>query len=286
MRLSVITDEISQDLGRALDVMAEYGCKDAELRNIYGKYIVDADEELLARAEAELKARGFSVPCIDTPFYKCEIEEKKESTESGPTHGAQERTLKDQMHLLQHSIDLCKRFGAPYIRIFSFWRRGPFTTEVEERIVDLLMGPCEVASRAGITLLLENEHACFTGTGKETARVIERVGSPALKMVWDPGNAFMAGERPFPAGWESSAPHVAHVHVKDARADDAGKLTWTRVGEGEIDYKGQFAALAKAGYDGVIALETHWKGPNGDPEEASRLCLESMRRMIDEAKGA
>ena len=31
-------------------------------------------------------------------------------------------------------------------------------------------------------------------------------------------------------------------HIKDARASDEGKLEWTVVGEGEIDYVGQFRA--------------------------------------------
>jgi Sugar phosphate isomerases/epimerases len=283
MRLSVITDEISQDLGHALDVMAEYGIQDAELRNVYDTYIVDADEATLARTEAELKKRGMRVPCIDTPLYKCEIEEKTRDARVGPTHGARERTLADQMHLLQQSIDLCKRFDAPYIRIFSFWKRGSLTPEIEDRIADLLVRPCEVAERAGVTLLLENEHACYLGTGAETARVIERVGSKALKMVWDPGNAFMAGEQPFPSGYEAARPHVAHVHVKDARVGDDGKLVWTVVGEGEIDYAGQFLALARSGYDGVIALETHYRTADDDREKASRLCLEGMKRLIDDA---
>jgi sugar phosphate isomerase/epimerase len=280
MRLSVITDEISQDLGYALDVMMEYGCKDAELRNIYDKYIVDADEELLAKAEAELKRTGMSVPCIDTPLFKCELDGTKENA-TGATHGAQERTLDDQMHLLQRSIDLCKRFDAPYIRIFSFWKRGPLTPEIEERIADALVRPAEVAARAGVTLLLENEHACYLGTGAETARVIEKIGSPALKMVWDPGNAFMAGEQPFPSGYEAAKAHIAHIHIKDARATDEGKLTWTVVGEGEIDYVGQFKALKAAGYDGVLALETHYKAPSGDREESSRACLTGLKRLIE-----
>ena len=74
MRLSAITDEISQDLAHALAVMSEYGCKDAELRNVYGKYIVDADAELLTRIEKDLAHAGFSVPCIDTPLFKCDLE--------------------------------------------------------------------------------------------------------------------------------------------------------------------------------------------------------------------
>jgi sugar phosphate isomerase/epimerase len=280
MRLSVITDEISQDLGHALDVMAEYGCKDAELRNIYDKYIVDADEELLAKVEAELKRTGMSVPCIDTPLYKCELDDKKEVV-TGATHGATERTLADQMHLLQHSIDLCKRFNAPYIRIFSFWKRGPMTPEIEEHIVDALMRPAEVAERAGVTLLLENEHACYLGTGAETARVVEKIGSPALKMVWDPGNAFMAGERPFPSGYEAVKAHVAHLHIKDATVSDDGKLSWTVVGEGEIDYVGQFRALKADGYQGVVALETHYRAPSGSKEESSRACLVGLKRLIE-----
>lgn len=280
MRLSVITDEISQDLGHALDVMAEYGCKDAELRNVYGTYIVDADEATLQKVEAELKRTGMSVPCIDTPLYKCELEETSPRSATGPTHGAQERTLSDQLALLQHSIDLCKRFDAPYIRIFSFWRRGQLTPDIEDKIATALMHPCEVAERAGVTLLLENEHACYLGTGKETARLIEKIGSPALKMVWDPGNAFMAGEQPFPSGYEAAAAHLAHVHIKDALAGADGKPQWTVVGGGEIDYAGQFKALKSAGYTGVLALETHWKGPKGDREEASRLCLEGMQRLL------
>lgn len=281
MRLSVITDEISQDLGHALSVMSEYGCRDAELRNVYGVYIVDADETTLLKVESDLAHHGFAVPCIDTPLYKCELDTPT-SGSLGATHNARERTLDDQLSLLQHSIDLCKRFGAPYIRIFAFWRRGPLTPELEDRIAHALTRPAQIAERAGVTLLLENEHACYLGTGAETARMIERIGSPALKMVWDPGNAFMAGEKPFPAGWQAAAPHVAHLHVKDARVTEDGKLDWTVVGEGEIDYAGQFAALKAQNYTGVIALETHLKTPGG-PEEASRLCLAGMKRLVEEA---
>jgi len=74
---------------------------------------------------------------------------------------------------------------------------------------------------------------------------------------------------------------MAHVHIKDGRATDDGRLEWTIVGDGEIDYVGHFRALKESGYDGVVALETHYKDPNGDQEAASRLCLAEMRRLID-----
>ena len=140
-----------------------------------------------------------------------------------------------------------------------------------------------IAADRGVTLLLENENACYLGTGSETARVVETVGSPVLRMVWDPGNAFMAGEQPFPAGYNEAAPHTLHLHVKDARASDDGKLSWTVVGEGEIDYPGQFAALARAGFSGAVSLETHFAAPGGDKESASRACLAGMKQLVEQA---
>src|SRR5438105_2551035 len=128
MRPAVITDEISQDLNHALAVMSEYGVTEAELRNVYGTYIVDADAELLARVEADLKQYGATVCCVDTPLFKCDLDER--AVPSGPTHGAKERTINDQQTLLQHSIDLAKRFGTNYLRIFSFWKRGQLTPEI------------------------------------------------------------------------------------------------------------------------------------------------------------
>jgi sugar phosphate isomerase/epimerase len=283
MRLCVITDEISQNVAHALSVMVEYGCTEAELRNVYNTYIVDADNDLLQRVENDLKQAGMTVPCIDTPLFKCDLPGVKTGNGGavGPVHNARNRTSDEQMHLLQRAIDLCKRFDAPFIRIFSFWKQGSLTPDIEDRIADALVRPCEVAARAGVTLLLENEHSCYLGTGKETARVIEKVGSPALKMVWDPGNAYMAGEQPFPSGYASARAHTIHLHIKDAHASAEGKLEWTVVGEGDIDYLQQFAALKADGYSGSVSLETHYRGPNNNAEEASRLCLAGLKRLIE-----
>ena len=280
MKPAVITDEISQNLDHALTVMGEQSVTGAELRNVYGTYIVDADAETLARVEADLKRHSATVVCVDTPFYKCDLDTAKAAT--GPTHGANERTFDDQQTLLMHAIDLAKRFDTPFLRIFSFWKRGSLTPDIEDRITDALVRPCEIAERAGITLLLENEHACYLGTAAETVRVIERVGSPALKLVYDPGNSFFAGEQPFPAGYDAARAHTAHVHIKDARVNADGMPEFCAVGAGEIDYAGLFAAMRGDGYDGYIALESHYKSADGDAESASRESLASMVRLMEQ----
>src|SRR6185369_4071173 len=89
---------------------------------------------------------------------------------------------------------------ARIIRVFSFWR----TVRPEaafERIVQSLRGLAEQAANHGITIGLENEHACNIATGSETARVLAALDHPNLKVVWDPANAVVSGEKAFPEGY-------------------------------------------------------------------------------------
>lgn len=279
MKLSVITDEISQDLEHAIRVMQEYGVTGAELRGLWNVNIADIDDATARRAKKLLDANGIQVSSIASPFYKCDLFEE-EGEAKGPLHLATPRDLSEQMDLLYRCIDLAHFFETSIVRVFAFWKRGNLTPEIEKRIVDAFAEPVQVAEREGITLALENEHACFVRTGVEAARVVRAVGSPHLRVCWDPGNAFCAGETPYPDGYEAVRDLLVHVHVKDAVRHN-GEVTFVVVGEGEIDYGGQFEALRRDGYRGWVSLETHAR-IDGDAEQASRLCLQSLRQWIQE----
>lgn len=280
MQLAVITDEIDADLERALDVMAEYGVRGAELRQVWDKNIADAPKDYWERAKSLLDARGMHVVGIASPFYKCDLPGEGADGPTGPLHSATARGLGDQIALLEHCIEVARFFDTNLIRVFSFWRRGTLTPEVEERIVDAFAEPTTLAEREGVVLGLENEHACYLGTGAQAARLLADLNSPAVRAVWDPGNAFMDGEAPFPTGYESIKPFVTHVHVKDAIVPPgAVKPEWAVVGEGQIDYPGQIAALRADGYGGYLSLETHYNGA-GTKEASSRACLEGLKRLV------
>jgi L-ribulose-5-phosphate 3-epimerase len=99
-------------------------------------------------------------------------------------------------------------------------------------------------------------------------------------VVWDPANAYVAGERAFPEGYRSIAPgDIAHVHAKDCRLED-GKPHWVPLGTGHLDWKGQFAALLADGYRGHVSLETHWPGPGGNKFQASVICGWNLRGLL------
>ena len=291
MQLSAITDEISQDFEHALDVLLEYGAHGAELRGLWGTNIADLNEDQIKRAQHALKVRGMHVVGLATPFYKCDLTSSVSSA-AGAMHLATERDMSDQSELLERCFRLADAFDTNLIRVFTFWRKEAYTPEIEARIVDAFTEPVKAAKRAGMVLGLENEHACFVGTGAEAARVAAAVNSDCLKIVWDPGNAFFAEEVPYPGGYEAVKPWLAHVHIKDGRMvdtpDQGRRPQWCIVGEGEIDYTGQFSALKRDGYRGAISLETHYipaegsgDGGKGLPEDGSRPCLAALRKLID-----
>lgn len=279
MRITAITDEISQDLGVALDVLKEYGATSCELRNVYGVYIVDADDAILARVETDLATAEMTVDCLDTPLFKCNLDAVGTSDAAGATHNAAERTLTDQWPLLDRCLELAIRFKTPYMRVFAFWRKGDLTADRRVAIIEILAKAAAIAGASGITLLLENEHACLLGTAVETADVVRAIESPWLKMVWDPGNAMMLGERVLPDGYDACKDVAVHIHLKDVTANADGTLVWACIGSGNGEYPALFQTLKADGYGGSIALETHWKSPDNNPETASRACLAVMQQL-------
>ena len=132
----------------------------------------------------------------------------------------------------------------------------------------------------GVIIGLENEHACNVGTAAESARVLAAVQHKNLQLVWDPANALVAGEVPFPDGYNLlPKERIVHVHAKDCHMEGE-KPVWGPLGTRHVDWKGQIAALANDGYGGAISLETHWPGPNQDKVEASRICGWNLRGLV------
>ncbi len=280
-RIAAITDEFSPDLEVAVRSMAETGMTGAELRMALGKNVIDLSDEELDRAIGIVKSAGLEIVSIASPLLKCVLPDAPEvDARFQQDMFASRHTFADQPRLTARAFEIAKRAGAGIIRVFSYWR----TVRPEEcfdRVVDGLGALAEQAAEHSVTIALENEHACNIGTGAETARVLAAVDHPNLKVVWDPANALVAGENPFPEGYGRIAPRrIAHVHAKDCFVADH-KATWQELGKGAVDWPGQIDALARDGYQAWISLETHWQGPNGDKREASMICGRNLRKLVE-----
>jgi sugar phosphate isomerase/epimerase len=270
-RLAAITDEFSPDIEIAAAGMAAAGLCGAELRMLFGKNIVDLTDDEVDRAAAIVRKNGLEVIGLASPLLKCVLPDAPAVEERFQQDMfAAKLTYSDQERLAERTFEIARRVGARIVRVFSFWR----TVEPDacfERIVDALRKLALQAEPYGVTVALENEHACNIATGAETSRVLNALQLPNLKVVWDPANALVAGEIPYPAGYCALPPsRIAHVHAKDCTIVN-GQPVWGPLGRCEVDWLGQVAALAHDGYEGWISLETHWTGSRGDKFEASSI---------------
>ena len=279
--LAAITDEFSPDIETAVRSMAEIGMTGAELRMVFGKNIINLTDEELERAIAIVRERGLEIVSLASPLLKCVLPDAPEvDARFQQDMFAATLTIADQPRLAARAFEIAARTGAGVIRVFSYWR----TVRPEEcfdRIVNALGELAEQGARHGVVIGLENEHACNIATGAETARVMQAIRHPNLKVVWDPANARVSGEeKPYPDGYRLLPKgSIAHVHAKDCRVE-GHKAIWEQIGEGEIDWKGQVQALVEDGYKGWISLETHWPGPGGDKHMASVICGRHLKSLV------
>jgi sugar phosphate isomerase/epimerase len=283
-QLSVLSDEISQDFARACEVASqEFSLRQIELRSLWSKNALGLDSNEIAEALRLLKRFDLQVTAIASPLFKVDwpAAPKPKAAEHRDQFNAN-FTFAQQGEVLDRSIELARTFGTKLVRCFDFWRienQAPHRQAMNE----ILQRGAEKAGQNGVTLVLENEFACNTATATEAASVLSSVTSRFFMLNWDPGNAAMAGETPFPDGYLLlPKERIAHCHCKDVVRENT-KLQWAPVGQGSIDWVGQFRALIRDGYRGVMSLETHWRGA-GTAEASTIQSWNGMMSALQQAQ--
>jgi sugar phosphate isomerase/epimerase len=285
-RVAVINDEVSQDFGRACEVIAhEFGLEWIELRGMWNKNLLNLDANEIAEARRILEKYKLRVTDIASPLFKVDwpgAPKSKFSPKAAQFNA--DFTFGQQREVFDRSIALAKAFQTDRVRCFDFWRLeepAPFRAGMNERLLtDALL-----AGKQGVTLLLENEPACNTATAAEAAKVLDAVKTEYLLLNWDPGNAASRGETPYPDGYALlPKERIGHCHCKDVTKKADGKdYEWAAMGRGLIDWRGQFAALKHDGYKLGVSLETHWHGA-GTPEESTRQSWAGMKDALQNAR--
>jgi sugar phosphate isomerase/epimerase len=285
-KIAVISDEISQDFDHACSVIAnDFGLHWVELREMWGKNLQASSDAEIAEAQKILAKYSLQVTDIASPLFKVDWPgaPKSKYGSKEDMHGAAEAAYKQQDDVLARSISLAKQFKTEKIRCFDFWRLddvAPYRAAINEK----LRSTAEIVGQQGLLLILENEFACNTATGREAAKTLAAVPSPHLALNWDAGNAVMRGEMDaFPGGWDSLPKNrIHHCHCKNAVKDAAGKIVWSPVDKGFVDWTAQFRALKQAGYRDAVSLETHWRG-GGTPEASTRISWAGMKRALQDS---
>lgn len=245
MRISLAASDVSQDFETAIELGHEWGIRDFELRHVFLKRVPDISDEEELRIIQTIKEYNVNITAISPGLFKIPLIPQK---------------LKNHLEVrLPASFRLAEKLKTNMIIVMGVLKRkGERREEVIPKVVDILQKASKRAQKAGIILALENEGDCWVATGKETAEIVKMIDSPALRVNWDPGNAFAFGENPYPEGYNHVKDYIVNVHIKDAVIDNKTNLKkYVVLGEGKVGWYSQVKALKNNGYEGFLSLEPH-----------------------------
>lgn len=279
MRLSVITDEVSQDLRQALEMARAVGFDGIEVRSVWNTAPHRLTDEQLSAIRSDVLASGLAVTAFDSPALKTSLPHSSEQF-------AQCRMA------LEQAVLQARLLGAPHVRLFSFYRDDRPEPELAARVVRRLLRDLDTA---GVSLLVETGTRTNTPTLKHVMRFLDTVDDERLAILWDPANAVFGGwdPVPFPGDYAVGRDRILHVHVKDPDA----RRAYVRLGTGDLPWPAIIATLAEDGYQGFLSLETHWRigrclaaeqrdEPWGDlfsegGAAASLACMKRLAAMVE-----
>jgi glucosamine-6-phosphate deaminase len=240
-------------LNAIIDAAGRYGYDGVELR------FIEDDDALWARAEltgsglretrARLRDAGLAVSCVDSRSFL-----------HHPPGKERDRALDEAVRC----AELAARLGAAGIRVFGDKVQDGQDRDSTRRLVAEGLGQIAGKTRPlGVEVWIES-HGDFA-RARDTLDVVERTGSDGAGVLWDPANAFEAGEDPA-EGYAVLRDLVRHVHLKDLHDDSSPALP----GRGSFGPQRVLALLSAAGYDRWVSFEWEKKWHPGieEPEVA------------------
>jgi len=205
-RISAITDEIARSSQAAIDFAKHYGLHWVELRGVPGQkkeYAYLPEDEL--RAEAKLlDENGIRVSFLNTSLMKVRIPGLEPVRWTKDTPAKREERMKTDLPKFERRMDDLRKclhagkvLGVDKVRVFTGWRCADPDAAMP-RIAEIISEMAEVAAKEHIHLLVENESACNVATCRELAEIARRLPSKWVGINWDPLNATVYNEAPYP----------------------------------------------------------------------------------------
>lgn len=242
--LTGFADEISRDLGEQIDLLNKLGIKYVEFRSAWGTKVLDLSDEELEKAKKMLDDNGIKLSAVGSDIGKIQI--------TDPFEGHLKRAA--------HSVEVAKFFGAPYIRMFSFFMpEGEDFDNYRDEVISRTKEMVKLAEAGGVTMLHENEKDIYGDIPRRVIDLMESVNSPNYRAIFDPANYVQCEIKPFDEAYGQVRKYTDYIHCKDAKADTK-KLGVEEVvpcGEGDGQVREVVAALAKDGYEGFFSIEPH-----------------------------
>jgi sugar phosphate isomerase/epimerase len=198
------------------------------------------------------------------------------------SNSAKER--QDNVDELRRYADLAAEIGAHYVRAFlgelpEGTKRDP---GIYQNISDCLNAASEYADSVAVKIAVE-PHDDFVRS-PTLVPILSRVPHPALRVIWDIGNAFAAGEEPA-EGFDLLKDRLAYVQVKDGKGRNPDWQLCS-VGEGDLPLDQAFELLLAHDFQDAFSIEWEyaWHPELDPPEIALPAALQTVRELLAAAQ--
>ncbi len=186
---------------------------------------------------------------------------------------------------LMRYTDLAAELDAPYVR--TFLGELPEGTKLDsslyKNISDCLRVASEYAESVGVKIAIE-PHDDFVRSAIIASILNQLQSQQALRVIWDLGNAFAAGEE-LAEGYDLLNEHLAYVQVKDGKGR-APNWQLCSLGEGDIPLGQAFNLLMANDYQGAFSVEWEyaWHPELDPPEIALPAALRTVQKLLAAAQ--
>ena len=289
MKLSIISDQVSQNLEEALKIIVKEGYEYVELHNVFGHSIETCTKEEVEIIKHLLNRYHVKVSNIaSTLFFLCPLYQGDEVSLFNPGFYSIQGDLEYHLKVLENACWIANELDCPKIRIFPFrWpdnRKGPYGTKLDfEKIIENIKKALDISKKHHVTLMLENCPYSHLPKGKMTLQVVQEINDPYLKLLWNPANSYRAIRENVPReymDWSLEEellhlyPYIGHIHLKNYHYVSGLVKPFVHVPllNGDIDYKTLVKSIQET-CDCILSLE-----PEVDKKGTllSMQCLKSL----------
>ncbi len=234
--ISGFSDEIDSNIRVQFDEIKKMGIDFFEARGINDKNIADLDDEEISELLSLMNEFGVKASSIGSPIGKISI------TDDFLPH----------FEKFKRVVEIAKKLGAKYIRIFSFFVMDGQYEKHREEVISRLSKLIEYAKKEDVVLLHENEKDIYGDTVERCVDLLSELYCDNFKAVFDPANFVQCGQDT-ESGFLKLEPYIEYMHIKDATPD--GRVVPPGEGNGNIEFI--LKSLKEKGYRGFLSLEPH-----------------------------
>ncbi len=222
--LAVVAEEVTPETSVLMAALPGEGIRQIELGKIGGHDLAAASEADLVSFKKTLAENRFSVAVA----------------RGGTINGQKsDKVLKAALAL-----------GARMVVVSAYLKLDGNTSAVRDEMIERLKQMAAAADGLGIALLIENAPGTYCDTANNCEEMISAVGSPNLKLAFNPANFARVGLKPF-LGIPSRVRKLAGLlYVNDALFSGQAVVP----GFGNAEIKELISILRCRSFDGVLSL--------------------------------